>query len=67
MRKLYENLHILHFQKRIVSVETISRKYGMQRRYYQSLRSVIIFIRDKKVMGGLKIVSKRDLKIVKTP
>ena len=23
MRKLYENFHILHFQKRIVSVETI--------------------------------------------
>ena len=25
MRKLYENFHILHFHKRIVSVETIHR------------------------------------------
>ena len=29
MGKLYENFHILHFQKRIASAKNYSRKYGM--------------------------------------
>ena len=34
MRKLYENFHILHFQKRIVSAETIRGNTVAKEKYW---------------------------------
>ena len=51
MRKLYENFHILHFQKRIVSAETI--------RGNTVSTVLLIELSEYVIMSGYKIVAFR--------
>ena len=43
MLKLYKNFHILHFQKRIVSAENYSLKYGMYYVFDCSLGHYLVY------------------------
>jgi hypothetical protein len=50
MRKLYENFHIFHFQKRIVSVETI---HGNTVCYNLVKGENLIIIKVQRILKGL--------------